>query len=173
LETVRVLEGVGVLLLLSTFLAYVLAPIAAALQRRIRVGRRRRPLSRASAIAAIYVLVMVSGSVAWSVWRDRVVGWVHVTAPAAVNHLFSRGDSEPLERMAIRLPVSADMRGLITRRGNQAIRYIERETRATLDDLIAAAAYARWLFVAPVLAFFLLTGAPGFQRSALRVLPRS
>jgi predicted PurR-regulated permease PerM len=41
----------------------------------------------------------------------------------------------------------------------------------TLGDLIAAAPYARWLAVAPVLAFVLLTGAPGFQRSTLRVLP--
>ena len=29
-----------------------------------------------------------------------------------------------------------------------------------------------WLLVAPVVAFLLLTGAPSFQRSALRVLPR-
>ena len=38
--------------------------------------------------------------------------------------------------------------------------------------MIAAAPYAAWLAVAPILAFLLLTGAPGFQRSTLRVLPR-
>src|SRR4029079_17082790 len=49
---------------------------------------------------------------------------------------------------------------------------LEHEARMTLGDLITAAPYARWLAVAPVLAFVLLTGAPIFQRSALRVLPR-
>ena len=54
---------------------------------------------------------------------------------------------------------------------SQGIRYVERETRSTLDDLISAARYAAWLVVAPVVAFFLLTAAPGFQRSTLRALP--
>jgi predicted PurR-regulated permease PerM len=49
--------------------------------------------------------------------------------------------------------------------------YIEREVRSTLNELIAAARYARWLAVAPLLAFLLLTAAPGFRRSTLRVLP--
>lgn len=167
----RVVLGVGVLLLLSAFLAYVIAPIAAALQRRIRVGRRRRPISRGGAILVLYLILLVPGTLAWSVWRDRVVSWVHVTAPTAVNNLFSRRGSEPLHRFAGRLPVSPETSAAIARRGSQAIGYIERETRGTLDDLIAAAAYARWLVVAPLLAFFLLTGAPGFQRSAMRVLP--
>jgi predicted PurR-regulated permease PerM len=169
---VRFLEGFGVLFLLSAFLAYVLAPVVAALQRRIKVGRRRRPLSRAATILVIYVVLAAPGTLAWSLWRDRVVEWVHVTAPGAVTHLFSTGESTPLQTVVRRLPVSASTREDLTHRGNQAARYIEHETRATLDDLIAAAEYAVWLAVAPVLAFFLLTGAPSFQRSALRVLPR-
>jgi predicted PurR-regulated permease PerM len=38
--------------------------------------------------------------------------------------------------------------------------------------MIAAAPYALWLAATPIVSFMLLTGAPGFQRSALRVLPR-
>lgn len=168
----RVLEGVGVLFLLSAFLAYVLAPIVAALQRRIRVGRRQRPLSRPATILAIYIVLALPGALAWNLWRDRVVEWVRVTAPGAITRLFSSGESAPLEIVLRRLPVGVGTRELLMRRGNQATRYIERETRATLDDLIDAAEYAAWLAVAPALAFFLLTGAPSFQRSALRVLPR-
>src|SRR5262249_43046861 len=118
------------------------------------------------------VVLAAPGVFGWRLWRDPVVEWVHVTAPASVTHLFSSSASAPLETVVGRLPISTASKGFLTRRGNQAARYIERETRATLDDLIEAAAYARWLAVAPVLAFFLLTAAPGFQRSALRVLPR-
>ena len=53
-----------------------------------------------------------------------------------------------------------------------AIGYIQRQARTTLNTLIDAARYAAWLVVAPALAFLLLTGAPKFWRSALRVLPR-
>ena len=49
---------------------------------------------------------------------------------------------------------------------------LERSTRATLEELFIAARYAGWLAVAPIVAFLLLTGAPAFQRSALRVLPQ-
>ena len=38
--------------------------------------------------------------------------------------------------------------------------------------MITAAQYAAWLLVAPLVAFVLLTAAPVFQRSTLRVLPR-
>jgi len=148
---VRLLEGVGVLLLLSAFLAYVLAPIVAALQRRIRVGRRNRPLSRPATILVLYVVLAVPGALAWSVWRNRVVGWVRVTAPTAVTHLFSGSVARPLEPIVYRLPIASRPQHIVLWRADQVARYIERETRATLDDLIDAAEYAAWLGVAPVL----------------------
>src|SRR5262249_18533847 len=119
----------------------------------------------------IYVILAAPGIAAWSLWRGRVVDWVHVTAPAAVTHLFSGGELTPLEPLVYRLPISGRAQHVLLWRVNQVAHYIERETRATLDDLIDAADYAAWLAVAPVLAFFLLTAAPSFQRSALRVLP--
>jgi predicted PurR-regulated permease PerM len=169
---VRLLEGIGVLLLLSAFLAYVVAPMVAALQRRIRVGRRRRPISRAASILIVYAALLAPAVLAWSLWRDRVVEWIHVTAPQAVDRLFGNPDSIAFNRLANRLPLAPDTRAAVTERGDRAIAYVAREARSTLDELIEASAHARWLVVAPVLAFFLLTGAPGFQRSALRVLPR-
>jgi predicted PurR-regulated permease PerM len=109
--------------------------------------------------------------VAWRFSGDRMTQWVQVTAPAAVDHLFSGTDLGALERLMARAPIPAGARPLLGQRVESAIRYVERETRGTLDDLISAARYAPWLVVAPVVAFFLLTGAPGFQRSTLRALP--
>lgn len=165
-------EGAGVLLLLSVFFAYMLAPVVAALRRRVRTGPRQRPLSGAVAIACVYAVLFVPGALVWRASAGPVTHWVQVTAPAAVDHLFSGGSPESIDRAIARLPVSSGALAVLSRWIRGAIAYIEREARNTLDDLIAAAPYAPWLAVAPVLAFLLLTGAPGFQRSTLRVLPR-
>ena len=39
------------------------------------------------------------------------------------------------------------------------------------DDLVAASRNARWLAIVPIVAFCLITMAPGFRRSAQRLLP--
>ena len=169
---VRALEGAGVLLLLSLFFAYVLAPAVMALRRLVRIGRRRRPLSAAAALALIYLVLFVPGTLIWRHFDDRVIHWVQVTAPATVDRLFRGGSIEPLERALAKAPLSDRARATALRGLARAIGYIEREARTTLDELIQAAPYAPWLAVAPVVAFFLLTGAPAFGRSALRVLPR-
>jgi predicted PurR-regulated permease PerM len=167
----RAIEGVGVLFLLSAFFAYVLAPLVVELRRRVRTGARKRPLSRAAALAILYALLFIPATVAWRFSGDRVTQWVHVTAPAAVDHLFSGTDLGALERLIARVPLPPGARPVLGQRVEGAIRYVERETRSTLGDLISAAPYAAWLVVAPVVAFLLLTGAPGFQRSTLRALP--
>ena len=167
----RAIEAVGVLFLLSAFFAYVLAPLVVEVRRRVRTGARKRPLSRAAALAILYALLFIPATVAWRLSGDRMTHWVRVTAPAAVDHLFSGTDLGALERLIARAPLPAGARPVVGQRIEGAIRYIERETRSTLADLISAARYAAWLVVAPVVAFFLLTGAPGFQRSTLRALP--
>jgi predicted PurR-regulated permease PerM len=168
----RTIEGGGVLLLLSVFFAYVLAPAVAALRRRLLTGPRQRPVSRATAIVLLYVALFVPGVLIWRSSADDVARWVRVTAPAAVDQLFTGEHFEPFERLMARAPIPERAQRVLTRRARRAGGYIEREARGTLDDLIDGAEYAAWLVMAPVLAFLLLTGAPSFQRSALRVLPR-
>ena len=99
--TFRAIEGGGVLLLLSVFFAYVLAPAVAAVRGRVRFGRRQRPVSDATAIALIYVVVFVPAAVLWPSARDGVSHWVHVTAPEAVEHLFRGGELMPLNRATL------------------------------------------------------------------------
>ena len=167
------IQGGAVLLLLSVFLAHVLAPAVAALRRRVRIGRRQRPMSRPVAILLLYLVILVPGVLAWRAAHDDTVHWVRVTAPAAVERLFSGGNFEPFERLIAKIPALSTVarRGLMVRL-ERGVSYVEREARSTLNELIAAARYAEWLAVTPVLAFLLLTAAPGFRRSTLRVLPR-
>ena len=168
----RAIEGFGVLFLLSAFFAYVLAPMVVAIQRRIRVGPRQRPLSKSAALMLIYILMFVPAGLAWRASSANVEHWVRVTAPESVNRLFGGSDGGGFDRFMQRLPLPAGTRQAIAARGQQAIKYVERETRSTLDDLISAAHQALWLLAVPIIAFVLLTGLPAFQRSALRVMPR-
>src|SRR6185436_15456302 len=168
---VGVLQGGAVLLLLSVFFAHMLAPAVAAMRRRVRIGPRQRPISRPLAIVLIYLAVFVPGAFIWRGEKDHAVHWVGVTAPRAVERLFTGGNFEPFERLIARAPLSAIARRGLVLRLERFVSYVEREVRATLNELIAAARYAEWLVVAPVLALLLLTAAPGFQRSTLRVLP--
>jgi predicted PurR-regulated permease PerM len=168
----RILEGCGVLLLLSVFFAYVLAPAVAAVRRRIRFGRRRRPISDASAILLLYLAILVPGMLVWRRSAGAVAHWVNVTAPRTVDHVFAGRTIAPLERLIAAGPFPSGVRAAVLHGSARAAGSLERETRSALDDCIAAARYAPWLAVAPVIAFLLLTGVPVFQRSALRVLPR-
>jgi predicted PurR-regulated permease PerM len=165
------IQGGAVLVLLSVFFAHVLAPAVVALRRRIRFGPRQRPISRPVAIVLLYVVVFVPAGLLWQGARPIAVHWVHVTAPAAVERLFGGGNFAPFERLIAGTPMPARLQHALASRLERVMLYAERETRATLNDMIAAARYAEWLAVAPLLAFVLLTGAPGFRRSTLRVLP--
>jgi predicted PurR-regulated permease PerM len=153
------------------FFAYLIAPAVVVVRRRVRVGRRRRPISEPSAILLIYLLLFAPAALLWRVGGESVRRFVNVTAPAAVERLF-RGDGvAPLGVLIERAPITTRGRQIVRAGAQSTGAYLEREARATLADLIAGAQYAPWLAVAPLLAFALLTGAPGFQRSTLRVLP--
>ena len=166
------IQGGSVLLLLSLFFAYLLSPVVAQASTRLRFGPRGRPLGRSAAILLIYLLLFVPGAVAWRMESDGIRQWVRVTAPQAVDHLFSGGDFETIDRLIAAAPMPASARPMARRRVNGAIAYIQGQVRTTLGTLIDAARYAAWLIVAPVLAFVLLTAWPAFRRSTLRVLPR-
>ena len=166
----QAIEGGAVLVLLSVFLAYLLAPRVADVQRRVRVGRRRRPVSRAGALLILYAAVLVPIGIAWRRIEPAASHWVHLTAPAAVDRLFA-DNLQPFERAVARVPLPQNLRVAVLGSGDRTIRYVEREARRTLGELISAADQVVWLLVTPALAFLLLTGAPGFQRSTLRVLP--
>jgi predicted PurR-regulated permease PerM len=167
----RIIEGLGVLLLLSIFFAYLLAPAVAGVRRRARTGGRHRRISRAAALFLLYLMLFVPAAFTLRFAGDAIAHWVHETAPSSVDRLFSGANSAALDQTIARSPLPEITRMMLRPRIASAIRYIEREARDTLHDLIDAAPHARWLAVAPVIAFFLLTVAPGFQRSALRIVP--
>ena len=168
----RVIEGACILLLLAIFFAYVVAPVVNGVSRRVRLGRRLRPLSRPLAILLVYSVLLASGAVAWRVAAPVVQRWVRVTAPAVLENVFTSGNQAvAVDRLYGRLPLPGRVRDVAARTTHTVLTYIEDEVRAALSDVVDAAQYVRWLVVPPIVAFLLLTYAPGFRRSALRALP--
>ena len=158
---IRVLEAAGILVLLAVFFSYLLAPAVDAIRRVVKVGRRQRPLPRAAAILVVYAILFVPGALVWHAAAPGIERWVRVTAPAAIARVFAPS----------RVAAPAHIDPLVGSAVVAFFGYVEREIRRALDDLVAAAAYVRWLVVTPIVAFVLLAYAPAFRRSALRVLP--
>jgi predicted PurR-regulated permease PerM len=165
------LKAVSILFLLSVFFAYVLVPIVDGIRRRIRFGRKQRPLPRGVIIVALYGGMCAAGFVLWGLWGARIRYAIDVSAPAAIDRLFSSSDIGPLDALLAGMPGPESTREMVSNGATRLIAYIEREVRATFDDLIDASRYVKWLIVVPLGAFFLITTAPGFRRSAERLLP--
>src|SRR5262249_19279170 len=139
LSMLRTIEGLGVLLLLSVFFAYLMAPAVAGVRRRVRTRGRPRPVSRAAALFPLYIVLCVAVALPVRFAGDATAGWVHETAPSSVDRLFSGANSAALDRSIARSPLPEATRGLLRPRVAAAVRYIEREARNTLHDLIDAA----------------------------------
>src|SRR5215204_1581498 len=138
----RLIEGAGVLLLLSVFFAYVLAPALPPIRRRVRIGRRQRPISDGAAIVLLYVAIFVPAAVLWRTSEAAAKHWIGVTAPATVDRLFAGGTTSPLESAFAPLPSA--LRMTLIGAGARVAAGIEHSTRATLGELITAARYSPW-----------------------------
>jgi predicted PurR-regulated permease PerM len=122
----------------------------------------------------IVLLYIVIFAPAFIVWRSSAAGIrnaVNVSAPAAIDRLFRSGDAGPFGILPARIPAGVPFRDAVAAGTGRGIAYIESEVRATFGDLLAASQYVGWLAVVPLVAFFLVTAAPGFRRSAERPLP--
>jgi hypothetical protein len=112
----RAVEGGCILGLLAVFLAYLLAPALDTVQRRIKVGRRQRPLSRSAAILLIYSALAIVGVTAWRIAAPIVRQWTHVTAPALLERVFTGGKrADAIERLYASVPLPARARPMATR----------------------------------------------------------
>ena len=167
----EVLKGASVLLLLSAFFVYVLVPIVDGVRRRWRFGDRNRPLPRTVVIVILYLVMFVPATLVWKSSAEQIRHSVRVSAPAAIDRLFKASNTGRSETLRTYIPASVPFGDALAVGVNGLVGYVEREIRTTFDDLLAASRYVEWLAVVPLAAAFLITTAPGFRRSAERLLP--
>lgn len=169
---IYLLEGVLLLVVLSIFFAYLIAPLVEFFHRPVVLRGRERLMPRVAAIVIVYVLIFGSLGVALYVLLPQVgeqFTELGRKAPGYYQGLSERAQS--LERLYQRLPPPA----------RDSVRETVGQTVTTVGNYIQATAvqtatfilsHGFWLVLIPILAFFLLKDADSFRRSALRMLPR-
>jgi predicted PurR-regulated permease PerM len=166
------LASVVLVLIVASLFAYVIAPLVQLAGRPIRVAGRRRHLSRAAAIALVYVLMAggVSGGVALLLpSATEQVNDMVTRAPAYAQSILTweHGWSRYYERLRIPLELRQSIDQSVQAAGEAAVGSI----RGSFLALVGALSYLPWLLLIPILAFFLLKDAATLRRLLVKALP--
>jgi len=163
------LTGVILLLILSIFFAYLVAPLVEFVSRPVRVPGRRLAIPRTLAIAFSYIIIVAV-----------IVVGIYVLAPQLGNQ-FPEFTEQARSYWAT---VGAKMQGLVAYfrahrmpgplldAVNGAIPGVIDSVGHNFTGMVGWLAYIPWLIIIPVLSFFLLKDVDTFRRSALQMLPR-
>jgi predicted PurR-regulated permease PerM len=169
---VYLLEGVLLLVVLSIFFAYLIAPLVEFFHRPFVLGGRQRLMPRVAAIAIVYVLIFGSLGVALYLLLPQVgdqFTQLRGKAPDYYDNIRERVQN--LKGVFDRLPPPArDSAKQSIDDFFSALR--GRAQTGAVQTATFALTHGVWLVLIPVLAFFLLKDADSFRRSALRMLPR-
>jgi len=157
------------LLVLSIFFAYLVAPLVDLVQRPITVGGRERIIPRTLAIAIVYVVLFVGiGLAIYFLIPQLSAQYPEFKQQAIAYYQKIRGSTESVSRY---------FRG---RRMPEGVAHYVDSLLARVGDLVTIAAervvgwviFVPWLILIPILSFFMLKDADAFRRSVLAMLPR-
>jgi predicted PurR-regulated permease PerM len=167
------LTGVILLLVLSIFFAYFVAPLVEFLSRPIRVSGRRFVIPRALAIVLSYLVIVAA-----------IVAGIYLLAPRLGNQFPEFAQQARVYWISVGAKTQAwveyfrshQMPGRILDAINGAIPGLVERVSQTVSEVVISMggwlAYIPWLVLIPVLSFFLLKDVETFRRSALQMLPR-
>jgi predicted PurR-regulated permease PerM len=167
------LTTVLLLVILSVFFAYLLAPLVDLVQRPIRIGARERVIPRGIAIGIVYVVLFSGIGLAIYFLAPQLGAQFpefKLQASAYYKNITSISDRINQYFLQHRMPegivkaVNNTVLGLIARGGELA--------SAAFERLLGMIIFIPWLVLIPILAFFFLKDADSFRRSVLAMLPR-
>ncbi len=166
------LRSLIVLLVLSIFFAYLIAPLVRLARHPFRLRATERRLSAAVAIGVVYVLLfaVIAVMLAWLVPRfSQQVTQISGQAPAYMSTM--QGSAQRMTAVYDKLGLPQGARQGIGRALATLAGSIETGARRWLMTIVGLFAYLPWLVLIPILAFFLLKDGQTFRRGALRILP--
>jgi predicted PurR-regulated permease PerM len=167
------LTAVILLVVLSIFFAYLVAPLVDLVQRPIRIGKRERMMPRGLAIAIVYVVLFVGIGLAiyflapqlgsqFPEFKKQATDYYKTITSTAdrLNQYFKQ------HRMpeAVVDTLNKTALGLIAKGGELA--------STAFDRMLGLIIFIPWLVLIPILSFFFLKDADSFRRSVLAMLPR-
>ena len=174
LWTLYRVAGVLLLLVLAVFFAYLVTPLVERLRRAITVRGRKLVLPLPAAIAAVYVVVFGSITVAGVLLvpaLDRQLGQLAREVPNYVTRVETLWQSWQTGYQSHALP--QEVRDAVDRAARQSVTAGETYvTNSLLPRLAGWLVYLPWLILVPILAFFLLKDVEALRKSALRIVPR-
>jgi predicted PurR-regulated permease PerM len=167
------LTGVILLLILSIFFAYFVAPLVEFLSRPIHVSGRKFAIPRALAIVFAYLIIVAVIVIGIYLLAPRLGSQFPEFTQQARIYWNSVGSKMQDWVAYFR---SRQMPGPLLDAINGAIPRVIENVSLTVSAVLAAIAgwviYIPWLIIIPILSFFFLKDAEAFRRSALQMLPR-
>lgn len=168
------LTGILLLLVLSIFFAYLVAPLVEFLRRPRTLGSRTIAIPRALAILIAYLTIAVVVVVAVYAILPSLTNQYPEFANQAKEYWASLGERT---KSLVEYSRSGRLPPRVVEEINNAVpKVVEKVSTVATEFVTSALAYLvlyiPWLILIPILAFFLLKDADGFRRSALLMLPR-
>jgi predicted PurR-regulated permease PerM len=172
LWTLQRLRMVILLLVLSIFFSYLIAPLVEWFQRPVLIRGRARKLPRTAAIALVYlVIALVVGLIFYSLVPaltaqiNAVIGHLPDYA-AKVKSYFER--SEALYRKYKLTPEwQADIAKELSQVGWNVLQWIKNG----LLGILSLLTFLPWLFLVPILSFFMLKDVDVFRAAVVSAFP--
>src|SRR5437016_9135490 len=167
------LTAVLLLLVLSIFFAYLVAPLVDLVERPVRIGGRERKMPRGLAIGVVYLfLFTVVGAGIYFLMPQFAAQFPEFKQQATAYYKTITTTSDRINQyfMQHRMP-----EGVVKAVNNTVLGLIEKGgeiASAAFERMLGMIIFLPWLVLIPILAFFLLKDADSFRRSALAMLPR-
>jgi predicted PurR-regulated permease PerM len=167
------LTAVLLLLVLSVFFAYLVAPLVDLVEQPLKLGAKTIRIPRGLAIGIVYVVLFVGGGVAVYFLAPQLAAQFPEFKQQAVAYyktIVSTSDRVNQYLQGHRMPegvvkaVNDTFLGVIARGGEVV--------GVAAEKMLGLIIFLPWLILIPILGFFLLKDADSFRRSALAMLPR-
>ncbi|HEV7376530.1 MAG TPA: AI-2E family transporter [Pyrinomonadaceae bacterium] len=168
------LQGVILLIVLSIFFAYLVAPLVELVRRPFKVRSRERIMPRPIAIGIVYLVLFAALAIALWVLLPRLSKQIKAFSAASTQfQTTAEGRVKALNDFCRSHEISDNACDAINNTLTRAITSAKTYIAEDLPGLVVGVlSYLPWLILIPILSFFLLNDADDFRRSALQMLPR-
>jgi predicted PurR-regulated permease PerM len=167
------LEGVLLLVVLSVFFAYLIAPLVEFVRRPFNVRGREHIMPRVAALGIVYFVIF--GSLILGLWilLPRLSKQIKAFSDASTQfQTTAAGRVKVINDFCNRNEISPNVCNALN---DTLMKGIDAAKTYIADDLpglvVQVLGYLPWLILIPILSFFFLKDADSFRRSALQMLP--
>ncbi|MBA2734807.1 MAG: AI-2E family transporter [Acidobacteria bacterium] len=167
------IEGVILLIVLSIFFAYLIAPLVEFVRRPFHVRGRETIMPHVAALGIVYAVLF--GSLILALWLllPRLSKQIKAFSDASTQfQTNAEGRVKVLNDFCRRNEISENVCDSLNNAATGGIAALKNSIATDLPNLaVVILGYIPWLILVPILSFFLLKDADSFRRSALQMLP--